>query len=265
MSNRYTIKEKTSFLPATQSKAFKPLNVPDFIKGIFPYVDNERATPSMIKMNKGAALVALGGKGTPQAFITGLMYALSAHAWGQGKAEEMAKALAAYAGEALKHGAAFLPAGKGCDAGMLRSATEEGVFHMLALPAKTRERLVTPTPAIAAPKADNEVGRDYMAQDALLCNPPMDDEQAKRYAGAYLRISQARAETIKNRSRSLCAWYAHRSSTSYRRRSRRARGRCNGRPCNRHCGIYPLGRNAGRAFDQGPKSEACRVTLNRAG
>jgi hypothetical protein len=195
MSN-ITIKEKTSFLPATQSKAFKPIKVPDFIKGIFPYADSERATPSMIKMNKGAALVALGGKGTPQAFITGLMYALSAHAWGQGKAEEMAKALPAYAGEALKHGAAFLPAGKGCDAGMLRSATEEGVFHMLALPAKTREKVIPP--AIAAPKADNEVGRDYMAQDALLCNPPMDDEQAKRYAGAYLRISQARAEKIKN-------------------------------------------------------------------
>lgn len=195
MSN-IIIKEKTSFLPATQSKAFKPINVPDFIKGIFPYAGNERATPSMIKMNKGAALVALGGKGTPQAFITGLMYALSAHAWGQGKAEEMAKALPAYAGEALKHGAAFLPAGKGCDAGQLRAATEEGIFHMLALPAKTREKVVTP--AIAAPKADEEAGRDYMAQEAMLCNPPMDEDQAKRYAGAYLRISQARAEKIKN-------------------------------------------------------------------
>src|SRR5574343_910761 len=195
MSNIIT-KEKTSFLPATQAKAFKPLNVPDFIKGIFPYADNERATPSMIKMNKGAAMVALGGKGTPQAFITGLMSALSAHAWGQGKSEEMAKALPAYAGEALKQGAAFLPAGKGCDAGMLRAATEEGVFYMLSLPAKTREKVVTP--AIAAPKADNEAGREYMASDAMLTNPPMDEDQAKRYAGAYLRISQARAETIKN-------------------------------------------------------------------
>lgn len=174
MSN-IIIKEKASFLPATQSKAFKPLNVPDFIKGIFPYADSERATPSMIKMNKGAALVALGGKGTPQAFITGLMYALSAHAWGQGKAEEMAKALPAYAGEALKHGSAFLPAGKGCDAGQLRAATEEGISHMLALPAKTREKVVTPV--LAAPIADNEAGRDYMAQDAMLTNPPMDDDQ----------------------------------------------------------------------------------------
>ena len=195
MSN-IIIKEKTSFLPATQSKAFKPINVPDFIKGIFPYADSERATPSMIKMNKGAALVALGGKGTPQAFITGLMYALSAHAWGQGKAEEMAKALPAYAGEALKHGSAFLPAGKGCDAGQLRAATEEGISHMLALPAKTREKVVAPT--IAAPKANNETSRDYMAQDAMLCNPPMDDDQQKRYAGAYLRVSQARAEKISN-------------------------------------------------------------------
>ncbi len=199
MSN-IIIKEKTSFLPATQSKAFKPIKVPDFIKGIFPYADSGRATPSMIKMNKGAALVALGGKGTPQAFITGLLYALAAHAWGQGKAEEMAKALPAYAGEALRHGAAFLPAGKGCDAGMLRAATEEGVFYMLSLPAKTREKVIAPAPApaIAAPKISDEAGRDYMASDAMLCNPPMDEDQAKRYAGAYLRISQARAETIKN-------------------------------------------------------------------
>lgn len=195
MSN-IIIKDKTSFLPATQSKAFKPLNVPDFIKGIFPYADNERATPSMIKMNKGAALVALGGKGTPQAFITGLMYALSAHAWGQGKAEEMAKALPAYAGEALKHGAVFLPAGKGCHALALRIATEASILHMLALPAKTREKVVAQ--AIAAPVATNEAGRDYMAQDAMLTNPPMDDDQQKRYAGAYLRISQARVEKIKN-------------------------------------------------------------------
>lgn len=195
MSN-IIIKGKTSFLPATQSKAFKPLNVPDFIKGIFPYADSERATPSMIKMNKGAAMVAMGGKGTPQAFITGLMYALSAHAWGQGKAEEMAKALPAYAGEALKHGAVFLPAGKGCDALALRIATEAAVLHMLALPAKTKEKVVAPT--IAAPKVNNGAGRDYMAQDAMLCNPPMDEDQAKRYAGAYLRISQARAEKIKN-------------------------------------------------------------------
>lgn len=195
MSN-IIIKEKTSFLPATQAKAFKPLNVPNFIKGIFPYADNERATPSMIKMNKGAAMVAMGGKGTPQAFITGLMYALAAHAWGQGKAEEMSKSLPAYSAAALKHGAAFLPAGKGCNAGQLRAATEEGISHMLALPAKTREKVVAPT--IAAPKANNETSRDYMAQDAMLCNPPMDDDQQKRYAGAYLRISQARVEKIKN-------------------------------------------------------------------
>lgn len=190
------IKEKTSFLPATQSKAFKPINVPDFIKGIFPYADSERATPSMIKMNKGAAMVAMGGKGTPQAFITGLMYALSAHAWGQGKAEEMAKAIPAYAGEALKHGAVFLPSGKGCHALALRIATEAAILHMLALPAKTREKVVAPT--LAAPKVSDEVGREYMAQDAMLCNPPMDEDQAKRYASAYLRISQARAEKIKN-------------------------------------------------------------------
>ena len=195
MSN-IIVKERTSFLPATQAKAFKPLNVPDFIKGIFPFADSERATPSMIKMNKGAAMVAMGGKGTPQAFITGLMYALAAHSWGQGKAEEMGKSLPAYSAEALKHGAAFLPAGKGCDALSLRSATEEAVLHMLALPAKTKEKVVAP--ALAAPIATNEAPRDYMAKDAMLCNPDMDDEQGKRYAGHYLRHVQSRAEALSN-------------------------------------------------------------------
>lgn len=195
MSN-IIIKDRTSFLPATQAKAFKPLNVPDFIKGIFPYAPEERATPSMIKMNKGAAMVAMGGKGTPQAFITGLMYALAAHAWGQGKAEEMGKGLPAYSAEALKHGAVFLPAGKGCDALALRIATEAAVLHMLALPAKTKEKVVAP--AIAAPVATNEAPRDYMAKDAILCNPDMDDEQGKRYAGHYLRHVQARAEALSN-------------------------------------------------------------------
>ena len=195
MSN-IVVKERTSFLPATQAKAFKPLNVPDFIKGIFPFANNERATPSMIKMNKGAAMVAMGGKGTPQAFITGLMYVLAAHAWGQGKAADMADKLPAYSAEALKHGAAFLPAGKGCDALALRSATEEAVLHMLALPARTKEKVVTP--AIAAPVATNEAPRDYMAKDAMLTNPDMDDEQGKRYAGHYLRHVQARAEALSN-------------------------------------------------------------------
>lgn len=188
MSN-VIIKERTSFLPATQAKAFKPINVPDFIKGIFPYASNERATPSMIKMNKGAAMVAMGGKGTPQAFITGLMYALAAHAWGQGKAADMADKLPAYSAEALKHGAAFLPAGKGCDALALRIATEAAISHMLALPAKTKEKVVAP--AIAAPVATNEAPRDYMAKDAMLTNPDMDEEQGKRYAGHYLRHVQA--------------------------------------------------------------------------
>lgn len=195
MSN-IVVKDRTSFLPATQAKAFKPINVPDFIKGIFPYAPEERATPSMIKMNKGAAMVAMGGKGTPQAFITGLMYALAAHAWGQGKAEEMGKGLPAYSAEALKHGAAFLPAGKGCDALALRSATEEAVLHMLSLPAKTKEKTIAP--AIAAPVATNEAPRDYMAKEAMLTNPDMDDEQGKRYAGHYLRHVQSRAEALSN-------------------------------------------------------------------
>lgn len=181
----------TATLPATTGKLFKGFNVAGFIGQILPYPDTEMGKPSLIRMNSASATAALGGKTTAPAFITGLLYMLAAHAYGQKVAQDMADKLPAYSAHCLMAGASLLPKGKGCTVAALKGATEHAVNALLTLPAKkiTVQR-TTPAKAVELPDA-NTADRSYMAQDAMLCNPPMDaEEQSKRYAGHYLRQSQ---------------------------------------------------------------------------
>ena len=195
-------------LPATTGKLFKGFNVSGFIGQILPYADSEAGKPSLIRMNSASATSALGGKTTAPAFITGLLYMLAAHSYGQKTAQDMANKLPSYSAHCLLAGAALLPKGKGCTIAALKGATEHAVNALLTLPAKklTVER-TTPAKTIAAPDA-NTAGQSYMAQDAMLCNPPMDaDEQSKRYAGYYLRQSQGAtsARLLSSEWREACA------------------------------------------------------------
>lgn len=178
-------------LPATTGKLFKGFNVTSFIGQILPYADTEAGKPSLIRMNSASATSALGGKTTAPAFITGLLYMLAAHAYGQKTAESLAEKLPSYSAHCLMAGASLLPKGKGCTVGALKGATEHAVNALLTLPAKkvTVQR-TTPAKTVALTEA-NTAGQAYMAQDAMLCNPTMDaEEQSKRYAGHYLRQSQ---------------------------------------------------------------------------
>ena len=178
-------------LPATTGKLFKGFNVTGFIGQILPHPDNEAGKPSLIRMNSASAAAALGGKTTAPAFITGLLYMLAAHAYGQKTAQDMANKLPSYSAHCLLAGAALLPKGKGCTVAALKTATEHAVNALLTLPAKkiTVQR-TAPAKAIELPDA-NTANRSYMAQDAMLCNPPMGaEEQSKKYAGYYLRQSQ---------------------------------------------------------------------------
>lgn len=190
MSNRQIIAAPAT-LPATTSKLFKGFNVSGFIGQILPYADSEAGKPSLIRMNSASATSALGGKTTAPAFITGLLYMLAAHAYGQKVAQDMADKLPAYSAHCLMAGASLLPKGKGCTVAALKAATEHAVAALLTLPAKkvSVER-TAPAKTIAAPDA-NVADASYMAKDAALCNPPMDaEEQGARYAGHYLRQSQ---------------------------------------------------------------------------
>lgn len=178
-------------LPATTGKLFKGFNVAGFIGQILPYPDSEAGKPSLIRMNSASATSALGGKTTAPAFITGLLYMLAAHAYGQKTAQDMADKLPAYSAHCLLAGASLLPKGKGCTIATLKGATEHAVNALLTLPAKkiTVQR-TAPAKTIELPDV-NTAGRSYMAQDAMLTNPPMDaEEQGARYAGHYLRQSQ---------------------------------------------------------------------------
>lgn len=178
-------------LPATTGKLFKGFNVSGFVNQILPHPDSEAGKPSLIRMNSASATSALGGKTTAPAFITGLLYMLAAHAYGQKTAESLAEKLPSYSAHCLLAGASLLPKGKGCTIAALKGATEHAVNALLTLPAKklTVER-TKPAKAVELPDA-NTADQTYMAQDAMLCNPTMDaEDQARKYAGYYLRQSQ---------------------------------------------------------------------------
>ena len=197
-------------LPATTGKLFKGFNVAGFIGQILPYADTEAGKPSLIRMNSASATSALGGKTTAPAFITGLLYMLAAHAYGQKTAESLAEKLPSYSAHCLLAGASLLPKGKGCSVAALKGATEHAVNALLTLPAKkvTVQR-AAPAKIIELPDA-NTAGQSYMAQDAMLCNPPMGaEEQSKRYAGHYLRQSQGAtaARLLSPEWREACAEY----------------------------------------------------------
>lgn len=186
-----TVIQTPATLPATTGNLFKGFNVSGFIGQILPYADEEAGKPSLIRMNSASATSALGGKTTAPAFITGLLYMLAAHAYGQKTAESLAEKLPSYSAHCLLAGASMLPKGKGCTIAALKGATEHAVKALLTLPAKklTVQR-TAPAKTIELPDA-NAAGREYMAADAMLTNPPMDaEEQSKRYAGHYLRQSQ---------------------------------------------------------------------------
>lgn len=180
-------------LPATTGKLFKGFNVSGFIGQILPYPDTEMGKPSLIRMNSASATSALGGKTTAPAFITGLLYMLAAHAYGQKTAESLAEKLPSYSAHCLLAGASMLPKGKGCTIAALKGATEHAVNALLTLPAKKLNvQRTAPAKTIELPDA-NAADQTYMAQDAMLCNPTMDaEDQAKKYAGHYLRQSQKR-------------------------------------------------------------------------
>lgn len=186
-----TVIQTPATLPATTGKLFKGFNVAGFIGQILPYADTEAGKPSLIRMNSASAASALGGKTTAPAFITGLLYMLAAHAYGQKTAESLAEKLPSYSAHCLLAGSSLLPKGKGCTIAALKGATEHAVNALLTLPAKkiTVQR-TAPAKTIELPDA-NAADQSYMAQDAMLCNPSMDaEEQGARYAGHYLRQSQ---------------------------------------------------------------------------
>jgi len=197
-------------LPATTGKLFKGFNVSGFIGQILPYADSEAGKPSLIRMNSASATSALGGKTTAPAFITGLLYMLAAHAYGQKTAQDIVNTLPSYSSHCLLAGASLLPKGKGCTIAALKGATEHAVNALLTLPAKklTVQR-TAPAKIIELPDA-NTADQSYMAQDAMLCNPPMGaEEQSKRYAGHYLRQSQSAtaARLLSPEWREACAEY----------------------------------------------------------
>lgn len=209
MSNSQVIASPAT-LPATTGRLFKGFNVAGFIGQIIPHADNEPCKPSLIRMNSASATAALGGKTTAPAFITGLLYMLAAHSYGQKVAQDMAANLPAYAAHCLLAGASLLPKGKGATVAQVKAATEHAVSALLTLPAKKITVEKTGKGRIIDVPAVQDADRGYLAQDAMICNPPMDsEEQNARYAGHYLRQSQGATakRLLSSEWREACAEY----------------------------------------------------------
>ena len=209
--------QKPATLPAKTGKAFKGLTIESFIGGIYPYADEERATPSLVKMTRHASIAALGGEASPQSLINGMLYVVSAHAFGQ--LDYTGLKLPAHSSHAVKTACDFVAKGRGATCATVRAAVLSGISSMLALPAKTITvtkkvpALPTPmqhdeanrtyllknvmlcNPAMDSDTQHDEANRTYLLEDVMLCNPAMDsDTQQARYSGFYLRQSQARTE-----------------------------------------------------------------------
>lgn len=184
--------QKPATLPAKTGKAFKGLTIESFIGGIYPYADEERATPSLVKMTRHASIAALGGEASPQSLINGMLYVVSAHAFGQ--LDHNTLKLPAHSAHAVKVACDLVAKGKGATCAAVRAAVLSGISSMLALPAKTIT-VKKKVPALPAPMQHDEANRTYLLEDVMLCNPAMDsDTQQARYSGFYLRQSQARTE-----------------------------------------------------------------------
>lgn len=197
MENTMVI-NKPATLPAKTGKAFKGLTVESFIQGVYPYEADERATPSLVKMTRHASIAALGGEASPQSLINGMLYVVSAHAFGQ--LDFSSLKLPTHSAHAVKIACGLIAKGKGATCGNVRASVISGVNAMLALPARTVAVTQKKAPALSAPVAENEAPRNYLLADSMLTNPAMDaDTQQERYSGFYLRQSQAQT-TARNES-----------------------------------------------------------------
>lgn len=165
---------------------FGKFNPEAFIRGSIPFGNDEPVKPSHIKMNKGAAVSAMGGSMGPASFLTGLAFFTTAYACGQGKLEDLQKGLPRYAQFALVAACSSLKFGAGVTAEPLRLAVLSGLEKMLALPLTAPKEQKALTQSETAPETapETEQGDKAPALSGLLEVARMESEHSRQW-GAY--------------------------------------------------------------------------------
>ena len=125
-------------ISASVRKVFAAQKFESIIAGLVRHADDVQITPSMVSMTKAAAIAAMGGKATPQSFVNGLLFAISAHAYGQ----KLPDGLPAHATHAIEHAMSMIKKGAGIDARTLKLCAMSCMEKVLAMPTKAEQSAI---------------------------------------------------------------------------------------------------------------------------
>ena len=191
MSNAVVVK----VISASVRKVFAAQKFEAMISGLVKYEDGVQVTPSMISMTKAGAGASMGAKATPQSFINGLLFAISAHAYGQKPPE----GLPAHGVHAVEHAQSMIKKGAGIDARTLKLCALSCMEKVLAMPTKSEQAAIEEglKPVIEGEfKVIPEVIEIIEIDDLACYGTPMDNSAAERAYVKAMRMESLAAKAL---------------------------------------------------------------------
>lgn len=184
----------TVTIAAAQRKVFSAQNFTGMLAGFVPFADSEAVKPSFIKMNKATAAAAMGGKASPVSFVSGLLFNISAYAYGQGKVDALAAGLPPVAAFAVQHACGLVKHGAGIDAATLKTATLSALEAVCALPVKAKAAALNGKTEAAAIEGESKRVDDEAAAAPLSTGDIKEAAAMLRGAGDNEAVTRVEAE-----------------------------------------------------------------------
>ena len=198
MSNTVVVK----VISASVRKVFAAQKFEAIIAGLVKHEDETQITPSMVSMTKAAAVAAMGGKATPQSFVNGLLFAISAHAYGQ----KLPDGLPAHAMHAIDHAMSMVKKGAGIDARTLKLCAMSCMDKVLAMPTKSEQAAIKegPKPVIDVEfKVIPDLPVVVEIDDVLTYGVPMENGASDRAYVKTLRLESLAAKALASQQAEL--------------------------------------------------------------
>lgn len=191
MSNAVVVK----VISASVRKVFAAQKFESIIAGLIKHEDQTQITPSMVSMTKAGAVAAMGGKASPQSFINGLLFAISAHAYGQ----KLPDGLPTHAMHAIEHAQSMIKKGAGIDARTLKLCAMSCMEKVLSMPTKSEQAAIEEglKPVIDVEfKVIPEVIEIIEIDDVLTYSTPMENTASERAYVKAVRLESLEAKAI---------------------------------------------------------------------
>ena len=191
MSNTVVVK----VISASVRKVFAAQKFDAMISGLIRHADDVQITPSMVSMTKAGAIAAMGGKASPQSFINGLLFAISAHAYGQ----KLPDGLPAHAMHAIEHAQSMVKKGAGIDARTLKLCAMSCMDKVLAMPTKSEQAAIEEglKPVIDVEfKVIPDLPVVVEIDDVLAYGTPMENSASERAYVKAMRLESLAAKEL---------------------------------------------------------------------